>query len=84
MRRGVKPRDVRRAEVLDQALALFLERGYANVSLNDLLAAVGVPKGSGIPRADDSDRPHIFGEIVTPLSRVGEGSSEQVLAGLTR
>lgn len=46
MRRGVKPRDVRRAEVLDQALALFLERGYANVSLNDLLAAVGVPKGA--------------------------------------
>ena len=46
MSRVVKPKDVRRAEVLDQALALFLERGYDNVSLNDLLAAAGTPKGA--------------------------------------
>ncbi|KLO28320.1 TetR family transcriptional regulator [Mycolicibacter heraklionensis] len=46
MRRLVKPRDVRRAELLDQALALFLERGYDNVSLNELLAATGIPKGA--------------------------------------
>lgn len=32
--------------MLDQALALFLERGYDNVSLNDLLAATGIPKGA--------------------------------------
>src|SRR5689334_9031723 len=46
MSRVVKTKDVRRAEVLDQALALFLERGYDNVSLNDLLAAGGTPKGA--------------------------------------
>lgn len=46
MPRVVKPKDVRRAEVLDQALALFLERGYENVSLNDLLAATGTSKGA--------------------------------------
>jgi AcrR family transcriptional regulator len=46
MPRVVKPKDVRRAEVLDQALALFLERGYENVSLNDLLAVAGTSKGA--------------------------------------
>ena len=46
MRRVVKPRDIRRAELLDQALVLFLERGYDNVSLNELLAVTGIPKGA--------------------------------------
>jgi AcrR family transcriptional regulator len=46
MARVVKHKDVRRAEVLDQALALFLERGYENVSLNDLLAVTGTAKGA--------------------------------------
>jgi AcrR family transcriptional regulator len=46
MPRVVKPKDVRRAEVLDHALALFLQRGYANVSLNDLLAVAGTSKGA--------------------------------------
>jgi len=32
--------------VLDQALALFLEHGYENVSLNDLLAVAGTSKGA--------------------------------------
>ena len=42
----VKPKDVRQAELLDRALALFLERGYENVSLNDLLALAGTSKGA--------------------------------------
>ena len=46
MPRVVKPKDVRQAELLDQALALFLERGYENVSLNDLLAMAGTSKGA--------------------------------------
>jgi AcrR family transcriptional regulator len=46
MPRVVKRRAVRRAELLDQALALFLERGYENVSLNDLLATAGTSKGA--------------------------------------
>jgi TetR/AcrR family transcriptional regulator, cholesterol catabolism regulator len=46
MPRVVKPRAVRRAELLDQALALFLERGYENVSLNDLLATESTSKGA--------------------------------------
>jgi AcrR family transcriptional regulator len=46
MPRVVKRKAVRRAELLDQALALFLERGYENVSLNDLLATAGTSKGA--------------------------------------
>src|SRR2546423_10066974 len=46
MTRVIKHKDVRRTELLDQALALFLEHGYENVSLNDLLAATGTPKGA--------------------------------------
>jgi AcrR family transcriptional regulator len=46
MPRVVKRRAVRQAELLDQALVLFLERGYENVSLNDLLATAGTSKGA--------------------------------------
>ena len=46
MPRVMKPKEVRQAELLDQALALFLERGYENVSLNDLLAMAGTSKGA--------------------------------------
>ena len=46
MPRVVKPPDIRRAELLDRASALFLRHGYDNVSLNDLIADAGVSKGA--------------------------------------
>ncbi|QLL06867.1 TetR/AcrR family transcriptional regulator [Mycobacterium vicinigordonae] len=46
MPRVVKHPDIRRAELLDRATALFVERGYDNVSLNDLIADAGVSKGA--------------------------------------
>lgn len=46
MPRVVKHPDIRRAELLDRAAALFLQRGYENVSLNDLIADAGVSKGA--------------------------------------
>lgn len=46
MPRVVKHPDVRRAELLDRAAALFVQRGYDNVSLNDLIADAGVSKGA--------------------------------------
>ena len=46
MPRVIKHPDVRRAEMLDRALALFVQRGYDNVSLNDLIADAGVSKGA--------------------------------------
>jgi len=46
MPRVIKHPDIRRAELLDRALALFLQRGYDNISLNDLIADAGVSKGA--------------------------------------
>lgn len=37
--------EVRRAEILDGALAVFSERGYARATLNDVAERVGVTKG---------------------------------------
>jgi len=44
--RVVKHPDIRRAELLDRAAGLFLQHGYENVSLNDLIADAGVSKGA--------------------------------------
>jgi AcrR family transcriptional regulator len=44
--RVVKHPDIRRAELLDRAAGLFFQRGYQNVSLNDLIADAGVSKGA--------------------------------------
>lgn len=46
MPRVVKHPDIRRADLLDRAAALFLRDGYDNVSLNDLIADAGVSKGA--------------------------------------
>lgn len=46
MPRVVKHPDIRRAELLDLAAALFVQHGYDKVSLNDLIAAAGVSKGA--------------------------------------
>jgi len=46
MPRVIKHPDIRRAELLDRATALFVQHGYDNVSLNDLIAAIGVSKGA--------------------------------------
>ncbi|MDV3129111.1 TetR/AcrR family transcriptional regulator [Mycobacterium sp. 21AC1] len=46
MPRVIKHPDIRRAELLDRALALFLRHGFENVSLNDLIADAGVSKGA--------------------------------------
>jgi AcrR family transcriptional regulator len=45
MPRVIKHPDLRRSEILNQALALFLSRGYDNVSLNDIIADAGISKG---------------------------------------
>lgn len=45
MPRVIKHPEVRRAEILDEALRIFLERGYDNVSLNDVIGEAGLSKG---------------------------------------
>ncbi|AWG64064.1 hypothetical protein E3G42_003442 [Mycobacteroides abscessus] len=46
MPRVVKHPELRRTELLDLAMTLFLERGYERVSLNDLIATSGMSKGA--------------------------------------
>ena len=46
MPRVVRHPELRRAELLDHSLRLFLDRGFANTSLNDVIAASGVSKGA--------------------------------------
>jgi len=56
MPRVIKHPDIRRAELLDRASVLFVQRGYDNVSLNDLIADAGVSKGAfyhWFPSKDD-------------------------------
>lgn len=46
MPRIIKHPEVRRSEILDCAQALFLERGYDNASLNEMIAKSGLSKGA--------------------------------------
>ena len=46
MPRVVRHPELRRAELLDHSLRLFLEQGFANTSLNDVIATSGVSKGA--------------------------------------
>jgi Bacterial regulatory proteins, tetR family len=46
MPRVIKHPDLRRSEILDQAIALFLSRGYDTTSLNDIIAEAGISKGA--------------------------------------
>jgi AcrR family transcriptional regulator len=46
MPRVIKHPDLRKAELLDHSLRLFLERGFSNTSLNDVIAESDVSKGA--------------------------------------
>ena len=46
MVRTVKPRDVRKDEILDAAYALFLELGYAHTPVQRIIDKVGIAKGT--------------------------------------
>lgn len=45
MPRVIKHPEVRRAEILDEAFRIFLDRGYDNASLNDVIYEAGLSKG---------------------------------------
>jgi AcrR family transcriptional regulator len=45
MPRVIKNSRIRRAEILDEAFRIFVERGYENVSLNDIIREAGLSKG---------------------------------------
>jgi AcrR family transcriptional regulator len=45
MPRVIKHPEIRRAEILDAAFMMFIERGYDNTSLNDIISGAGLSKG---------------------------------------
>jgi AcrR family transcriptional regulator len=55
MPRVIKHPDVRGAELLDRASRLFVQHGYDNVSLNDLIADAGVSQDRVLPPGSIKD-----------------------------
>ncbi|TDZ43209.1 TetR/AcrR family transcriptional regulator [Mycobacteroides franklinii] len=74
MPRVVKHPEVRRSELLDLAMALFLERGYEKVSLNDLIATSGMSKGAFY---------HYFPSKEALVSALAERSADQAFEALS-
>ena len=73
MPRVIKHPDIRRAEILDRALALFLQHGYDNISLNDLIADAGISKGAFY---------HWFPSKDALIAALAERSARQALAAV--
>src|SRR6201997_3812104 len=73
MPRVIKHPDIRRAEMLDRASALFVQRGYDNVSLNDLIADAGVSKGAFY---------HWFPSKDALITALAERSAREAFAGV--
>jgi AcrR family transcriptional regulator len=73
MPRVIKHPDIRRAEMLDRALALFLQHGYDNISLNDLIAHAGISKGAFY---------HWFPSKDALIAALAERSARQALAAV--
>ena len=73
MPRVVKHPDIRRAELLERASALFVRHGYDNVSLNDLIADAKVSKGAFY---------HWFPSKDALISALAERSAREGFAGV--
>jgi AcrR family transcriptional regulator len=71
MPRVVKHPELRRGELLDCAQALFLERGYDQSSLNEVIVAAGVSKGAFY---------HYFSSKEALLEALAERFAQQALA----
>lgn len=73
MPRVVKHPELRRTELLDLAMTLFLERGYERVSLNDLIATSGMSKGAFY---------HYFSSKEALMSALAARSADQAFEAL--
>ena len=71
MKRVVKEPDVRRTEIINTAQALFYTKGYETTSVNDIVKAVGVAKGTFY---------HYFESKTAVLEEIIEMLTEQGMA----
>lgn len=71
MPRVIKHPELRRSQILDCAQALFLDRGYDNASLNEVIAATGLSKGAFY---------HYFASKDALLEALAERFAQQALA----
>lgn len=74
MARIVKEYDVRRTEILDTAQQLFYTKGYEQTSIQDILTAVGIAKGTFY---------HYFDSKETLLKAFIERLIEQIIGIIT-
>lgn len=74
MPRVVRHPEVRRIELLDLAMSLFVDRGYENVSLNDLIATSGISKGAFY---------HYFSSKEALVAALAERSADQAFEALS-
>ncbi|TDZ95526.1 TetR/AcrR family transcriptional regulator [Mycobacteroides salmoniphilum] len=92
MPRVVKHPEVRRIELLELAMSLFLERGYEKVSLNDLIATSGISKGAFyhyfpskealVSALAERSADHAFEALSPVFTKQGMGALERLNAGL--
>jgi AcrR family transcriptional regulator len=73
MPRVIRHFDLRRSEILDQALGLFLAHGYDHISLNEIIARTGISKGVFY---------HYFLSKEALLAALADRFSRQMLADL--
>lgn len=78
MVRTLKPAPIRKREILDAALTLFMSRGYDAVSVNDILAATGLSKGAFYHHY--SSKTEVLQAVVERLSEDSVSQAEVLLA----
>lgn len=76
--RGPSPR--KRQAILDAARALFLQRGYAGTSMDDVAASAGVSKQTVY--AHFADKTRLFAELITGDIAQSETSTHPLIAAM--
>jgi AcrR family transcriptional regulator len=76
--RTVKPATVRRNEILDVAEDLFCTRGYARTSIQDIIDAVGIARGTLYHHFDSKSE--VLGAVIERMLEGPVAKTERLLA----
>jgi AcrR family transcriptional regulator len=80
--RIVKTAEERKNEILDVAEELFAEKGYDNASTNDIIARIGIARGTLYHHF--SSKEEILDAIVDRMTREGIGSARSIVKDSSR